>query len=242
MQRSRLWGLSLLAAGALAAACANGEPDDLDLDGDVGGDAGAPGKADGGSGGTLPGAGTDDAGGGGGPGGGGDDGGLPPDPGGCTGPVAINELMPDGANGAEFVELYNPGTCTISFAGWTLLYKAKGGNDGAGLYTFAPSDAIAPKGFFVIANTSFKGSKDAAMTGGAGMGNSGGQLGLANASGAIVDAVAYASGTTGAYTETDPAPMPGAGASIGRKSDGADSNDNSADFRTFATPSPGAPN
>ncbi|MDF2695487.1 MAG: hypothetical protein K0S65_3870, partial [Labilithrix sp.] len=57
----------------------------------------------------------------------------------------------------------------------------------------------------------------------------------------LIDAVGYGP-TSGMYTELSPAPLPSGSGSIGRQSDGRDTDDNAADFMKFATPSPGAAN
>lgn len=158
---------------------------------------------------------------------------------GCTGKVVLNELQCDGPGGAEFVELFNPNDCAVSLGGWTVLYRSREDNPGAALHSFGAGGSIAANDFVVLGNDSFKGAKQASL--GSGMGNSGGQLGLLDDTGKLVDAVGYSSGTAGMYTEGGPAPSPGAG-SVGRDSAGIDTDDNSVDFKAYAQPSPGAPN
>ena len=62
--------------------------------------------------------------------------------------------------------------------------------------------------------------------------------------GAVLDAVAY--GDFGADEiaagEGDAVSEPAPGQSLGRTSDGSDTDDNATDFSTQASPSPGAPN
>jgi len=169
---------------------------------------------------------------------------LPPDDsstsGGCTMKVVINEVMVDGPSSSEFVELYNPNSCSVSLANWELKYESGGGGVGGAGHKFSAGDTIAANAYLVLATSGFSGQKDLPLT--SGLGNSGGQLGLLNAAMTIVDAVGYATGTTGDYTEKTAAALPPSGGSIGRSPNGVDSDNNKTDFKTYASPSPGAAN
>ncbi len=158
---------------------------------------------------------------------------------GCSGKVVINELQNDGPGGAEFIELYNNGTCAVPLGGWKIAYASATGGSGVAPVTFASGDSIASKSFLLYGNASFTGTKQGNLV--SGLGNNGGQLGLLDDKGAVVDAVGYKPGTSGKYTEKSPAPDPGSG-SVGRKADGVDTDDNAADFKAFTTPTPGAAN
>lgn len=168
-----------------------------------------------------------------------DDGGTLPgdDAGSCGTKVVINEMMVNGTG--EFIELYNPNTCAVPVGGWKIAYRSNGNVAGGATYTFGTGESLAAKAFFVIATSDFAGKKDATFNGG--LGNSGGQVGLLDDSTGTVDAVGYAPGTSGIYTEGTPAPLPPASSSIARKSDGVDTDDNNSDFET-SSPTPGAPN
>lgn len=186
----------------------------------------------------------------------GEDGGGPdpdpdpdPDSGGptCTGKVVVNELMTAGASAAdEFVELYNTATCAISMGGWKLSYRAASGNlSVGGLHTFVAGTQIPAKGFFVIGGDAFTGKKDATLTGA--MAADRGQVALLDATGKVVDGVAYGTmimtdAGAGTYAEKTPAQAPLANASISRKSDGQDTDDNSADFERTTPHTAGASN
>ncbi|HSO38720.1 MAG TPA: hypothetical protein VLT33_39595, partial [Labilithrix sp.] len=82
--------------------------------------------------------------------------------------------------------------------------------------------------------------KDATFNGG--FGNAGGQVGLLDDTGKLMDGVGYETGTSGLYTEGTPAPNPAANKSIGRSSDGVDTGNNKNDFKLLNTPTPGAGN
>jgi hypothetical protein len=158
----------------------------------------------------------------------------------CGTHVLINELMTRGPSASEeFVELYNPNTCAISLGGWKLEYRSQSGSGNTTLYTFAAGDSIPAKSFLVLGSASF-GPKDKTFST-SGMADDG-QVGLSDAQGGRVDAVAYGSTRSGPFREGDAAPKPPANGSIGRKSDGVDTDDNAADFKILTTPTPGAPN
>lgn len=161
-------------------------------------------------------------------------------PGGCTKKVVINEIMPEGASNAEFIELYNPNSCAVSLSGWKLLYRSSGNGLGPPLYTFVTADSIGPHAFVVLATSNFAGVKD--FTTLAGLGNSGGQVGLVDQNDTVIDGVGYDTGTAGTFTEKTPAALPGLGKSIARKSDGVDTDNNASDFAVANTPTPRAAN
>jgi len=172
-----------------------------------------------------------------------EDTGVPPEEdsgGGCTQKVVINEVMTNGPNGSEFVELYNPNTCAVPLGGWRVAYKADNNNPGGASYTFATGDSILAKSFLVVATATFTGKKDATFNGG--FANGGGQVGLLDDTKATIDGVGYGTGTSGDYTEGTPVAAPATNGSVGRTSDGVDTGNNKSDFAAFATPTPGTAN
>lgn len=168
---------------------------------------------------------------------------APPPPGdaGCGKTVVINEVQTAGASASdEFVEILNPGRCSVSLGGWKVLYRSKGDAPPPGaLYTFPAGDALAAGARVLLAAGNLPG-KGGTFT--AGMAAGDGQVGLVDDSGQPVDGVAYGAVTSGTYLEKKAAPSPPSGGSIARKPDGVDTDDNSSDFTTTATPTPGAPN
>ena len=226
-------GVTLSAVLGIAAACAQGQ-DGIDIgDGDPSGPDGG-----GGSDARLP---SGDG------GGGGKDGSVKPNddsggPGpGCTGKVVINELMTGGSGGAtqEFVELYNPNNCAVSLGSWKLAYKSQSGSGNGVLHAFGAGDSIPAESFFVAGTASFSGQKDATMNGG--MSDTGGQVGLVDDTDKVVDALGYG-GATGPYVEGSAAGKPPSNGSVGRKSDGLDTDNNAADCKIYNQHSAGAPN
>ena len=158
----------------------------------------------------------------------------------CTRKIVLNEVMTHGATaGTEFVELYNTGTCAVSIAGWRIAYHSKNDVPGTPLVSaFDPGTTIAGQAFFLVATGGADASTaDYAMT--AGMADDG-QIALIDDGMKIVDAVGW--GTGGEYTEKNPAPAPPVNGSIGRKKDGADTDDNSKDWAAFTAPTPRAKN
>jgi hypothetical protein len=223
-------GATFAAALALVAACAHGGTSSVDgVDDDAGLDGGTPLPRDGS---LLPPSPIDEA---------GSDAPTGSDAG-CGKTVVINEVQTAGASASdEFVELMNRGTCTVPLGSWKLQYRSSGDGLGVALYTFGAGDSIPAGGRVFVANGSgsFSG-KLGTLT--PGMAAAAGQVGLLDDTGALVDGVAYGSVSTGTYLEGSAAPSPPTSGSIARKPDGTDTNNNASDFKTAATPTPGAPN
>lgn len=233
LRRSALGG-GLAAFVYFASACATGsETPSIESDGDGGTDAGDAGKDAKAT--QISDSGGSDA---------------PRDTGGgpaCTGKVVVNELMTAGASAAdEFVEIYNTATCAISLAGWKLSYRASSGNlSVGGLHTFVAGAQIPAKGHLVIGGAAFTGKKEGTLSGA--MAADRGQVALLDDQGKVIDGVAYGTQVmtdagAGTYAEKTPCQAPLANASISRKSDGEDTDDNSADFVRTDPHSAGAPN
>ena len=165
---------------------------------------------------------------------------LPPEDsstGGCTAKVVINELVTNGAGGAndEMVELYNPSACAADLGGWALKYESSAGGTGAAGHAFVAGDTIPSMGYLVL-------TPGGTTNWTAGMAAASGQVGLLDGTGKLVDGVAYGTITGGDYREKTAATAPASGGSIGRSPNGADTDNNKSDFKTYATPSPGAAN
>lgn len=157
--------------------------------------------------------------------------------GGCTGKVVINELVSNGAGGAndEMIELYNPSSCAVDLGNWELKYESSGGGVGAAGHKFLVGDSIPSLGYVTL-------TPGGSTPWTPGMAATSGQVGLLDDTGKTIDAVAYGSVSTGDYREGTSATAPPSGGSIGRSPNGADSGNNKADFKTYPAPSPGAPN
>ena len=172
-----------------------------------------------------------------------EDTGVPPEEdsgGSCTQKVVINELMTQksGTATTEFIELYNPNMCAVPIGGWRIEYKSSTGTGNGVLHTFGTGDSINSKTVLLLGTATFAGQKD--VTFAAGMADNG-QIALRDDADKIVDSVGFGT-ATGPFVEQSSAPGPNATASVGRKSDGVDTDDNSADFKTLTTPTPRAAN
>jgi uncharacterized protein len=167
----------------------------------------------------------------------------------CTGKILVNEILSDGgAINKEFIELYNPSTCDVVIEGFKLSYKSASGTPAQGtlLHTFAAGTTIKGKGYYVVGTTQYGGMKDTTFTATDNTGNgflsNNGQVALFDAAGTKMDGIGYGTLTGGDYVETKAAPVAPATASIARKTDGLDTDDNSKDCDWFTTPTPGAKN
>ena len=154
--------------------------------------------------------------------------------------VVINEVLydPEGKDtGKEFVELYNRSDEDIclyrhDIATGNGAYAERWKIEWQGLRT----DTIRAGGFYVIGEEDVSPSPDFITS-----------LDLQNGPDACrltsprsdVDLVGWGAHEFDEYYETSPAGGSGSGASLGREPDGADTDDNSADFAPFAIPSPG---
>ncbi len=164
----------------------------------------------------------------------------------CARPVAaqlvINELLPDPAGadeGREYVELLNTGGAPRLLDGVSLEFA--NGADGAVWsvrWQGTAADTVAAGGRFVIVDRNWQGGAyDAQVS----LALQNGPDAIRLASGPVVhDLVGYGALTDGELFEGAPAPV-SAGRALARRPDGADSDDNAADF-VAADPTPGAAN
>lgn len=161
--------------------------------------------------------------------------------------LVINEFDYDqaGADNAEFVEIVNPNAAAVDLTDYRI--EMVNGSNGRKYGTYAPPEGSLPAGgYFVIADADVIAAlpaKTASMplkSGGLQNGPDGIRIVDAGA-GRVLDSVHYRDSVPGAG-EGRPAPKDDTAAptSIGR-CNGADSDDNGADFATM-TPTPGAAN
>lgn len=174
-----------------------------------------------------------------------------------TGPQAfclprINEVMTGAPSQgtAEFVELYNPCAAAVDVSGWKIVYRAAtnvstvNGVDSATLYTFPAATSIPSHQFRVYGGSSFGGTRDGSLS--TSMKDGEGAVGLRDAGGTLRDSIGYGTvDPANTFLRGTAAPAPpvvAGGGSIGRRPDGADSNDNGADFKVSSATSPGSAN
>jgi hypothetical protein len=167
----------------------------------------------------------------------------------CTAKLVINEVLTEGgAINKEFIELYNPNTCDVVIDGFKLRYRSASGQPTQGtlLHTFAAGTTIKTKGYYVVGTAQYGGAKDVQFSATDNTGNgflsNNGQVALFDAMDVKLDGVGYGTLTGGDYVETKAAVVAPATASIGRKPNGVDTDDNSKDCTFFSTPTPGAQN
>ena len=205
-------------------------------DAGTGGATGGTGGASGGAGGASGGTGGASGGSGGATGG---TGGA-----GCK-TIVVNEVATTGPGGGfdEFVELYNYGSCTASLAGWKVKYSSSSGATQVDKWIGAGGDTLAAGAYWVIGGNNYTGAKNATLINpSSGLADKSG-IGLFNPGAAKVDSVGYGGVSpshpfveTSAFSQTGTATK-----SVGRSPNGADTNNNSADFMRVNR-SPGAAN
>ncbi|UCF78210.1 MAG: lamin tail domain-containing protein [Candidatus Eiseniibacteriota bacterium] len=157
--------------------------------------------------------------------------------------VVINEVLydPEGPDdGLEFVELYNSTDSLVSLKGF-LLETGNGAkeDDWKPAFEWGSDFFLEPGGFVVVGEEALSPPPDFVTP-----------LDLQNGPDAcrlrsgdfVVDLLGWGAHTFYGYFETAPAEDAPSGSSVGRWPDGADSDDNSSDFRPLAAPSPGRRN
>jgi Lamin Tail Domain len=147
----------------------------------------------------------------------------------------------------EFVEIYNSCPSAIALTGWKLVYRSvndtapAAGADSTVLVTWT-AGSLPAGGYRVYAGANWTGASDGSLASGLA---ANGAVGLRDASGALVDSVAYGT-ASGGFAEGAAAPAPpvvaSPGNSIQRLPNGADSGDNGHDFRVSTAATPGAAN
>ena len=157
--------------------------------------------------------------------------------------VVINELLPDpegSDSGHEFVELFNNGSETVSLEGLRLEFgNGAVADDWRLRWTGASGDTLAPGRRFLIVDRNWQGTAEAQAEVTLGLQNGPDALRLCCGE-QVVDLVGYGPLTDPAMLETEAVPLT-PGASLARRPDGIDSDNNAADF-VAAEPTPGEPN
>jgi hypothetical protein len=161
--------------------------------------------------------------------------------------LRINEFSTGTAASAtdEFVELVNAGSSAAAIGGFKLAYRSSAGTSDVALATIPDGTTLAAGDFYLFGGSGYAGAKPANQSFAAALAASAGGIGLRDASANLVDSVGYGTATN-AFVETHAAPAPPAtavpGSSDIRLPDGADTDDNAADFSVTSAPTPGAPN
>ena len=161
--------------------------------------------------------------------------------------VRVNEFSTGTSGSAtdEFVELFNAGAGSADLSGHKVVYRSGAGTSDVTLATIPEGTILGAGAFYLLGGSSYAGPKPADQAFSAGLSATAGGVGLRDHSGTLLDSVGYGTATN-AFVESHAAPAPPAtavpGSSDIRLPDGADTDDNSGDFRISATPTPGAPN
>lgn len=160
----------------------------------------------------------------------------------------INEVQSRGvgsdagaAASDEFIEIYNPCSTDFTVSGWKLAYRSAAGTTETTLVTL--SGSITAGGYLLYTSPT---STSLAIANGT-WSSSGiaddGSAGLKDGAGTVLDSVGWgAAVVTNPFVRKAAAPQPAAAQSIGRVPNGADTSDNSVDFKKITTPSPKAAN
>lgn len=74
--------------------------------------------------------------------------------------VVISEVAAEGQGNAndEFVELYNPTGRPVDLSGWKLQYKSARGSSYSGQFELPQGSIIAPRGYFLLGSSAYRGS------------------------------------------------------------------------------------
>jgi hypothetical protein len=145
----------------------------------------------------------------------------------------------------EFVELFNAGAGPVALGGYKLVYRSGAGTSDIALATIPDGTVLAPGAFYLFGGSGYAGVKAADQTFSQALAGTAGGVGVRDGSGKLIDSVGYGTATN-AFFETRPATAPPSTAPPGssdiRLPDGRDTDDNGADFKVTANPTPGAPN
>ena len=161
--------------------------------------------------------------------------------------INVNEFS-TGVSGAatnEFVELVNAGSSTFDMSGYKVVYRSASGTSDTTLATVPAGALLAPGAFYLLGGSGYAGAVAPDQSFGVAIAATGGSIGIRDADGTLLDAVAYGTAANG-LGEGSPAPAAPAtadpGSSAIRLPDGHDTQDNAADFSVTGTPTPKAPN
>jgi DNA/RNA endonuclease YhcR with UshA esterase domain len=157
--------------------------------------------------------------------------------------LVISEIQTGGQGASdEFVELYNAGTTDADLLGLEVAYVSSSGGTVTRKASWTGSLAMGPGRHLLLANSAgaFASIADGTYVGG--LAATGGAIVLRPAGGAPIDAIGWGDATS-TFVEGAACPAPAAGSSVERLPGGllgnaVDTNDNLADLRIQASPTP----
>ena len=156
----------------------------------------------------------------------------------CAGQILLNEIYydhPGRDDGYEFVELINLSDLSVSLSGFVLEFHDGASEGWKTIWRAGPEDTIAAAGLFVIGGGNVTPLPN--VIGNLGLQNGPDAIRLSSST-AFEDRVGYGELDGAEYYEGRSAPDVPSGASLARRPDGADTDDNLADFAVMP-PSPG---
>jgi predicted extracellular nuclease len=162
-------------------------------------------------------------------------------------PLTINEFSTGVSGGAtnEFVELFNADSSAVDIGGDRVVYRSANGTSETTLATIPSGTQLAAGAFYLLGGSGYTGPEPPDQTFGTSLSSTGGSIGIRSADGGLLDAAAYGTAANGlgeGQPATAPPLTPSPGSSAERLPDGADTDENAADFRVTATPTPREPN
>jgi hypothetical protein len=169
---------------------------------------------------------------------------LTPPPTNCTASsLLINEVQTgSGVSGGatdEFIEIFNPCGNPVTLSSAKLVYRCDTCSTDSSTLVASISKTIAMQGYLLITNTGFTGTAGA-YTYTSGLADAGGGVALRDSGGAILCSMGWGSAND-TFQNGSAAPTEAAGHSIARQPNGANTQHDSADFKS-STPTPGAAN
>lgn len=178
----------------------------------------------------------------------------------CVPRIVVNEVQSRGAGDAstEFVEIFNAGTCAVNLNGWTVRYAAASSTtNGSALWTGTASQVLMPGQYGIVRSSPVAappaGVLDlvASPATSLGLNDAAGGIGLYNGS-TRIDSVTWQQmggstmvGASHLFREGTPATTPVSTSTIvaiARIPNASDTDNNSVDFATRTTATPGASN
>ena len=160
-----------------------------------------------------------------------------------TSTLVVSEVVTAGASASdEFAEIANASSVAVDLAGLEVVYATSSGSTVTRKASWSTATVLEPGRHLLIANASGSYAAGADATYSGGFAATGGAVAIRPIGGTPIDSVAWGDSASG-FVEGTAAPAPPSGSSLerlpgGALGNGADSNDNSADFVMRGTPSP----
>ena len=166
-----------------------------------------------------------------------------------SGKVVINEVSTRGTTtGDELIELFNGSASDVSLSGYKLYYRAASTTSGSGsaLVTFGSAAKVPAGKHFLLATNGYTGSVTPDATFSSTLADAGGSVWLFKATptsfgktdASFVDLVGWGTAVSANFEGSSAAPAPGGANRSIERANGADTDNNGADFHVQATRTP----